>query len=299
MKCIVILSTKSTGSSALQEFFCQFGGAKHVRHTRHAEHETLFWTKAASVLRLPQVKLPDSEVPIARKRAAQELHDFLSANTDSFAPPTAAYDLIFSGWHELCRTYSPVFIEKSPHHLHQRACLDLILMAAEKLPDVDFRFVGLVRNPMDVLYSAWTRWSTTPESFQHHWKVAHDNLLNFREGAGERLTIVRYEDLIEKPGTASTLLSTVGLECLSAGADRFFHGASRSKWKLDESFGFCLHPAVARTAFRLGYSDADVANVGDRTWPLTRTFKRAKNRLITRPLSWARRTMRRNTRDSA
>jgi hypothetical protein len=296
MKCIIILSTKSAGSSALQELFCKFGGARHVLHTRHGEHETLYWTKAASALGLPQVNIPDSEVPIARRRATRELKEFLAANTEGFTPPDSLQEFIVTGWHALCRNYSPVFVEKSPHHLHQAACLRLMLNTAEKLDDVDFRYVGLVRNPMDVLYSAWTRWRTTPESIQHHWKCAYDNLLGLRDVAGDRLTIVRYEDLATKPGTASTLLKAVGLERTSDGADGFFHSASRSKWRSDPTFGFCLDPDVARTAFRLGYTEADIRNVGNRTWPLTRTVGRARNRLVTRPIAAARRTLRRYTR---
>ena len=204
-------------------------------------------------------------------------------------------EVIVAGWHALCRTYSPVFVEKSPHHLHQTACLGLMRNAAEILSDVDFRFVGLVRNPMDVLYSAWTRWRTTPESFQHHWKMAYDNLLHFRDFAADRLTVVRYEDLATNPGTASTLLRTVGLERTSDGAESFFHGTARSKWRSDPTFGFCLDPDVARTAFRLGYTEADLRNVGNRTWPLTRTIGRTRNRLVTRPIAAARRALRRYT----
>jgi hypothetical protein len=171
-----------------------------------------------------------------------------------------------------------------------------MLNTAEKLDEVDFRYVGLVRNPLDVLYSAWTRWRTTPESIQHHWKCAYDNLLGLRDVAGDRLTIVRYEDLATKPGTASALLTTVGLDRTSDGVEGFFHSASRSKWRSDPTFGFCLDPDVARTALRLGYTEADIRNVGNRTWPLTRTIGRARNRLVTRPFAAARRTLRRYSR---
>jgi hypothetical protein len=60
-----------------------------------------------------------------------------------------------------------------------------MMKAAALLPDGDFRFVGLVRNPMDMLYSAWTRWRTQPEDSQHHWRIAHENLERFRRVADE------------------------------------------------------------------------------------------------------------------
>src|SRR5262245_11548349 len=115
-RCIVILSTKSAGSSAVQTLLCQFGGARHVQHTRHGEQETLYWTKAASVLGLPQVKLPDSEVPIPRRRAERELRAFLAQNAPGFSIPADPESMIFHGWHELCLRHAPVFVEKSPHH---------------------------------------------------------------------------------------------------------------------------------------------------------------------------------------
>ena len=82
-----------------------------------------------------------------------------------------------------------------------------MLQAEKRMPEIDFRFVGLVRNPMDVLYSAWTRWRTRPETLQHHWSLAYENLANLRGHVGSRLFVVRYEDLASKSGTAEALLA--------------------------------------------------------------------------------------------
>ena len=106
----------------------------------------------------------------------------------------------------MCRQFGPVFVEKSPHHLHQWAALDLLLEAVRLLPETDFRFVGLVRSPMDVLYSMWRRWRTDPEYFQHHWRLAYENLLRFKQHADGQLLMVRYEDLAAHDTSVATFV---------------------------------------------------------------------------------------------
>ncbi len=165
-KSIIVLSTKSSGSSALQRLLCASAGAQHIEHTRHGEYETLYWTKAASILGLKQAKIPDSEVPLPATRARLEFYALLQDNLPNFVPPADPRELIFHGWGALCRRYAPVFVEKSPHHLHQWSCLQLLSEAVKRLPDVDFLFIGLVRNPMDTLYSSWKRWRALPQRHQ-------------------------------------------------------------------------------------------------------------------------------------
>ena len=150
-------SSKSSGSSALQNLLAKLPQVDHISKTRHFEYETLYWTKAASVLRLPQVDMLDSEVPISKERARLDLINLLCDNLESYTPPSDNDELIFGGWKLLCQNYSPVFLEKSPHHLHQWSALELINECIERIPEVDFLIVGLVRNPMAILYSAWDR----------------------------------------------------------------------------------------------------------------------------------------------
>src|SRR5678815_4245674 len=151
-RCIVILSTKSAGSSALQTLLCRFGGGRHVAHTRHGEQETLYWTKAASALGMTQIKLLDSEVPIPRRKAERELRKFIALNAPGFSVPSDIEAMIIEGWRELCVHHAPIFVEKSPHHLHQWAALELLAHAVDRLSSIDHRFIGLIRNPMDYLY---------------------------------------------------------------------------------------------------------------------------------------------------
>ena len=79
--CVVILSTKSAGSSALQNLICECTDGKHVEHTRHVQHETLYWTKAASILGRKQLRIPDSEVPIPARKALHDLRALLGGKS--------------------------------------------------------------------------------------------------------------------------------------------------------------------------------------------------------------------------
>jgi len=289
--CIIVLSTKSSGSSALQELICNFGGGRHLQQTRHGEFETLYWTKAASVLGLPQVKLPDSEVPLPKVRALHDLRTLIAENTGGANMPADDEELVVEGWRALCLAHRPVFVEKSPHHLHQWSCLKLMTDVAHRLPDVDFRFVGLVRNPMDVLYSAWSRWRLAPEDFQHHWRQAYENLQRFRDLMGERLVVVRYEDFSAARGTASRLLKALRLPEARPDCDEYIHGASRSRWKADRRFGFQLDRSVIQVATQYGYDEKQLINRRRLAWPMRRVFMQAVDRCLTRPTAQARRVL--------
>jgi hypothetical protein len=116
-KCIIILSERSSGSSALQNYLVKFAGARHAVTRRHFESETLYWTKAASVLGLPQIKMADSRVPFGAKEARHDLLVLLGENVPDFQAPADDFEWIMQGWRQLCWRYAPLFVEKSPHHL--------------------------------------------------------------------------------------------------------------------------------------------------------------------------------------
>jgi hypothetical protein len=113
-RCIVILSDKSSGSSALQEYLVRFAGGRHVEKTRHNEHETLYWTKAASLLGLPQEKMLDSEVPIAPERARADLEALLRDNLSELPAAADPRELAFQGWRSLCARFAPVTCRSFP-----------------------------------------------------------------------------------------------------------------------------------------------------------------------------------------
>ena len=77
-KSIILLSEKSSGSSAFQNLLSSVQDVKHIKTTRHYENESLYWTKAASILNMPQIKMVDSEVPLSKKKAIKDLNIFLS-----------------------------------------------------------------------------------------------------------------------------------------------------------------------------------------------------------------------------
>lgn len=271
--CVVILSCKSGGSSALQDLLCKYAGARHVEHTRHVQHETLYWTKAASILGREQIKIPGSEVPIPPRKALRDIRNLLTANLPHFVLPSDPRELVFEGWRQLCCRFGPVFVEKSPHHLHQWAALDLLLEAVRSLPETDFRFVGLVRNPMDVLYSMWRRWRTDPVTFQHHWRLAYENLLRLKQRVADQLLIVRYEDLAAHGNAAHHLIEFIDQPPTSE-AEHFIHAKSLQRWKNDQWFGFQLDPQVERLAGSYGYSREDLLNRSFALWGVYRALSR-------------------------
>ena len=118
------------------------------RGHRHEQNETLYWTKAASVLGLAQRDMLDSEVPIPAARARADLRTLILENTPPpHSLPDDDRDLVFEGWRLLCHAHRPVFLEKSPHHLVHWSNLELLLEAVERLTDVDFLFVGPRASP--------------------------------------------------------------------------------------------------------------------------------------------------------
>jgi len=120
----------------------------------------------------------------------------LSENLVNYTPPENKDSLVFEGWHSLCKKYEPVLFEKSPHHLHYWSALDLMNQCQTRLPEIEFFFIGLIRNPMDTIYSMWRSWRLIPEKRQFEWLRAYQNLVKFKEIAGGRPRVFRYENFI-------------------------------------------------------------------------------------------------------
>lgn len=268
LKCIVILSTKCSGSSALQRRLSALPGIHHIEKTRHSENETLYWTKAASVLELPQVKLPKSEVPFSKARARAGIVQLLTDNVPDYKPPDDDRELIFDGWAQLCQRFRPVFMEKSPHHLHQWSALTLMLECEARYPDIEFLFVGLIRNPMAVLYSMWTQWRIMPQVAEEHYQIAYQNLVNLKTLLNERLVVVRYEDMIENDTALKSIVSFADLDAQVPVDSRSFRARPIEKWKSDRFFGFQLSEETISLMQKFGYQREDIANSGKRFWPI-------------------------------
>jgi hypothetical protein len=223
-----------------------------VEKTRHNEHETLYWTKAASLLGRPQEKMLDSEVPIAPERARADLEGLLRDNLGEVPAAADPRALVFRGWRALCERFAPLFVEKSPHHLHQWSALELLFECMDASPEIGFLAIGLVRNPIDVVYSSWQRWRTEPRANQYEWLRAARNLQRLAALPGSRLRVVRYEDLICDPARLDFVHEFAGVPRSAASRD-FLHADSLQKWRRDRGFRFELDPAVRGLAVQLGY----------------------------------------------
>ena len=280
MKCIIILSTKSSGSSACQHLLTRFSNVRCVEKTRHNENETLYWTKAASVLGLPQQPMLDSEVPLSRDRARRDLVQLLTDNLEGYRPPAGDVAMIFDGWRALCRQYAPVFLEKSPHHLYQWSALELIAEGMDRLPEVEFLIIGLIRNPMDVLYSAYKRWKTYPERLQYEWLTAYRNLLRFQDGIGDRMVVIRYEDMVYDLACLEPVFEFMEGNSYRPALSDYLHERSLARWRHDRWYGFALAPEVAALAQEFGYRREELENGRYALWPLQRRLARTGYRLI-------------------
>ncbi len=264
-KNIILLSEKSSGSSACQNLLAKFANIRHVEKTRHFENETLYWLKAASVLGMPQIKMVDSEVPIPADKAREDLITLLKENLDSYTPPDDDKALITQGWRSLCKHYSPIFFEKSPHHLCQWSALELIVENIKEIEDVDFLLVGLVRNPMDTIYSQFKRWKSPPEKVEQQWLTAYRNLLKLQEIEGIPLVVIRYEDIVSSLKHLEPVLDFCGVKA-SVDDEKYLHRKSLSKWKTDKIFGFALSEETIQLAEKFGYEKKDLVNELNPFW---------------------------------
>ncbi len=277
-KCIIILSSKSSGSSLLQSVISSDRHVKQLEVTRHNENETLFWVKAASLLNKPQLKMADSEVPIAANKARKDLRVLLEKNGVYKATALATDEnLVFTGWQMLCQSHKPIFLEKSPHHLYQWSAIELILEAVEKFPEIDFYIIGLVRNPLDTLYSMWQNWRAYPEVTEKEWLCSYQNLRRLQSMVPDLVHLVRYEDLISQEQTLLDIFDFIGTEKRT---NVEMHEESLQKWRNDPTFGFQLSKATIELAEYYGYEPEKLLNIGDNMWDVRRRVLRWQFKIL-------------------
>ena len=264
---VFILSDKSSGSSVLQDELLKHGSVNGLQKTPHQEGETLFWNKAAALLGMPQVRMIDSRIlPMDPQTARTALEQLCVDNLDSYIPPVNDRELVFGGWRALVLGHQPVFLEKSPHHIHFQSALDLIVEADDTNPDIPFRYLGLARDPMDTLYSMWRRWGVPPDTRQHEWVRAYRNLLALSERVADRFLLIRYEDLVTDPTVMRKVCEFIGVEWQDDIGASLVAG-SIGAWRRDKTYGFRPSPAVLDLAAKLGYDGpGDLPNVP--SWPL-------------------------------
>lgn len=265
-RCYFLLSVKSSGSSAVQRQLAALGSARLIEHTDHEQHETVFFTKAASILGLPQFALENSMVPYSAVGALAAMRRLIDANLTNWGRPLATEADIFAAWTAIVRSEPGDLVEKSPHHLYQPSVVHLMERYADATPELDCRFVGLVRNPIATLYSSWRRFGVRPEREEQHWCRAYTTLLNFAERRPDLVTVFRYEDLV----SGATDLSPVLERRRDAEPDEQLHPRAIDKWRKDRTFGFSPCAETIAVGRRFGYTSAEMSNPNSGSWYLRR-----------------------------
>lgn len=261
---VILLSDKRSGSTMFQSELCKHPAINHVAYTPHTYNETHHWLKAACILGSSSHLFYGNKVYGgygSRKGAREYLIDCVQRNVPDFLVPGDDESLIYDGWNALCRKYAkPVFFEKSPQYPHHWASLDLILKWAAT-DEFNVRFIGLVRNPMAVMYSALERFSTNPDERQFGWAHCYRNILAMREMTGQNsFHLVRYEDLIFQPKEIfGEVCEFIGLDRVESMGENV-HQSSIAKWTKDPGYTFKLDESVARVARYFGYNKEDLYN---------------------------------------
>lgn len=261
---VILLSDKRSGSTMFEEELCKHPAVKHVTYSPHTYFETHHWLKAACILGMPRQLFYGNKMYDgygSRIGARQYMIDCIRGNVPDFIIPGDDETLVFEGWEALCRTFArPVFFEKSPQYPHQWAALDLMLKWMKRT-EFDVRFIGLIRNPMAVMYSANNLFSTDPFQRQFGWAHCYRNILAMQAMVGkDRFHFVRYEDLIARPkqifGEIRDYLGINHYETIGENV----HDRSVHKWINDPAFTLQLHESVVHVAEHFGYVEADFYN---------------------------------------
>lgn len=251
MKHVIILSSKSSGSTALQNYLKNNLGFTTVNYTQHQEEETLYWSKVASILGLGQKKMYYSNVPFSANRAVEDLNMFFKENdlSDIHCSLDTTEEEFQEYYFRLMKRTGSKFVEKSPHHLYNDSNLELIKNFREQYRDqVEVVIIGLVRHPHAVVFSAWDRWKCFPEYFEEQWANSYENLLKWKEKLN--MAVVSYEDMVNyKIDIPSLVNENVENENYK------FRSSSMDKWKNTDSYGFKLSKRTKRIAKEYGYLD--------------------------------------------
>jgi hypothetical protein len=260
----ILLSDKRSGSTMFEDELCKHPDIKHVEYSPHTYNETHHWLKAACMLKMPKQLFYGNKVYNGygtRLGARQYMIDCIRRNVPSFVLPGDDEMIVFEGWNAICRKFAqPVFFEKSPQHPHHWAALDLMMKWAET-DEFDVRFIGLVRNPMAVMYSAQKLFLTDPVERQFGWAHCYRNILLLKAMVGQdRFHLVRYEDLIIRSKQEfGKVCEFLGLDhCNTLGES--IHRNSVSKWIEDPAYTLQLNDSVARIAKYFGYTEENLYN---------------------------------------
>ena len=265
---VMLLSDKRSGSTMFQKELCKHPKISHVSYSPHTYFETHHWLKAAVMLDAPKQEYYGHKPHVgygSKMGARQYMIDCARGNVPEFRVPDNDRDLIINGWEAISKQFAkPVFFEKTPHYIGHWACLNLILSWI-KSTDFEVKIIGLVRNPMGVMYSAYQLFHTDPYERQFAWASSYRNLMAFESMlAPENFHLVRYEDIIGNPiRTFKTVCEFLDVE-YDSDIGKEVRRDSVNKWQNDQNFGFQIHENVASLAKVFGYTDEELGNAGKR-----------------------------------
>ena len=264
---VYILSEKSSGSSFLFRSLNDALGITSYPRTKHFESETLFWTKAASLLDKPQLSMLASAVPYDKDRARKELTEFLASNLPTNITFNTDEELVFNGWFELLKEFGPIFIEKSPHHLLQWNALALMLEFEKRFSDkVNCHYVCIARNPKDVFLSQFRRWNVSLKQLENQWLTTYMNWERFLEqnSLSASKIFTRYEDLVaERPVVISKICNAIGADSIVRGSEKVRKSKSS---KQSDSFGYVFSESTVQLAKTMGYTASDLEHSRTLKW---------------------------------
>ena len=106
---------------------------------------------------------------------------------------------------------------------------------AEEYADYDLTIVWSYRDPVNV-YHSWVvkGWVQNYPGFTSVWLRRNRSCLEAREALGDRLVVVRYEDLVSHPSCCDALAATLGL-------------AIRPEFRADSNLGRVSLPAEVQS----------------------------------------------------
>lgn len=88
------------------------------------------------------------------------------------------------------------------------------LEVADEYRDYDLSIIWLYRDPVNVYRSwvekGWVKWH--PQGLSQHWVKRNEKCLDSRTALGDKLIVVRYEDLVSSPACVAVLAGRLGLE---------------------------------------------------------------------------------------
>ena len=248
---LLLLSDKSSGSTILEYELLKHSEIEHVKYTSHLDHETLYWLKAAVLLKKSKHLFFGGKYPFPVSYAKTSILKFLKKNGVDATKIETISDITL-GWSNISRSKNKIFFEKSPHHLNHKASTYLLADYANKNPNL--KVIGLVRDPRAVIYSTLDRWYANPYDRQYKWLCSYENLLLFENLISDKsqLIKIRYEDLIENP--KKTLLKVVNHLNIEwqEGLGDSIHQKSKEKWKRN-NFHFHFSNEVIQLSKIYGY----------------------------------------------